>query len=326
MKGIFLGLLISMLSMQLHAAVPISIELKTATRVDGAVYRLSDVAFIRTEDRAAHSILNEIVIGRSPKVGQIGYVSRIDLEAKVRTAQPSWAETIHWTGASIAKVRTNGRELAREDVIAAADSTLRQWLEAQHGTATMELRTDLAPIYVPNGHAEVRARVAENARIASHLCIWVDVLVVGKHYQSVPLWYDVSAIRPVYRVTNDLPPGHVVTENDFEATEVDVAAVRGKTWPVTEVLENQRTTKWIAASAILTDDMLEAVPDVVKGERVIVTAASGPVALQVSAVALKDGNVDDRIMVTREQRLDKFQVLVTGKGQAVVADATHNEN
>lgn len=255
----------------------------------------------------------------------MGYVSRVDLEARIGSVLASQAVAVDWRGASIVKVKTKGREISRDKLIAAADDALRHWLVNRVGEASMHRVSEVAPVLAPEGVDEVRAYLPETAQLTSKMCVWVDVVIAGRHYQTIPVWFDVSAVRQVYRVVKDLEPGHVLVPDDLDIVKADIATVKGQAWALQDDLQGQRTTRWMAASSVLTQEALEPVPDVVKGERVIVTATSGPVALQVSAVALKDGNMNDVIPVTRRLRQDEFQVLVTGKGQAVVADATINE-
>lgn len=319
------AVLACLLSTQPQAASPVRIDISPMATTERAVYRLGDIATVHAADDATRRRLENTVIGHSPRVGQLGYVSRIDLEARLRSVLGGSDTAIQWTGAPIAKIRTQGREIPRARLVTAAETALRQWLEDKVGQASIHLLGDVEQVLVPDGEVAVRASISDSARLAQKMSVWVDVSVADEHYQSIPVWFDVDAMRQVYSVTNDLPPGHVLMLDDLSLSEVDIAAVKGHAWKVGTPLEDLRTRKWVARSSVLTEELLEAVPDIVKGQKVTVTATSGPVALQVAAVALKDGNVNDVIPVTRQQRQDRFQVVVTGKGQAVVADATSDE-
>lgn len=307
------------------AGTDIVVETRAETVLAASVCRLGDIAEVHSDDAAVAQSLRAIVIGRAPKVGQMGYVSRIDLEAHVRSRLGTDASAVRWNGPFVMKLRAVGRELAAQDMTAAAEAELREWLREQVGTAEVRPSGAVQRVSVPDGEIEIRAGLNPRARLTKKMSVWVDVFVDGALYRTVPLWFDVSTMGRVYQAQRDLPAGHALTRDDLTLAEVDLATVKGKPWDSGTEVAGLRTRKWLAAHAVLTEQSVEPVPAVVKGQPLTVLATSGTVALQVTAVALADGEVSDIIPAIRRQGQEEFEVRVTGKGQAVVTDGAEDE-
>jgi hypothetical protein len=168
-----------------------AVTLQEESVVSGAFIRLGDVAVTDAAE------LRELRIGHSPRAGGVLVLRRADVERVVARLRPAAAVRIG--GAERVTVRRG--PLARLELQAvrqSAEQALRQALAERFGRYEVGAAAGgEGAIAIPAGRVELKARTPLQIADGSRVTVWTDVLVDGRHYQSIPLAFPVRGAEPI---------------------------------------------------------------------------------------------------------------------------------
>lgn len=147
----------------------------------------------------------------------------------------------------------------------------------------------------------IPAEIVRNGRSVSTTFITVRL----KLYQ-----YSAVALRDIQR--------EEVFEDDlFKRELVEVSAMRIKPLDVNERLLSSRAKQFIKAGNYITDNMIESIPLVQKGEKISALSIAGSVVVSIDAVSREDGSANDIIRIVahgnkhfRAKVIDRFTVEI----------------
>ncbi|MFM9956706.1 MAG: flagellar basal body P-ring formation chaperone FlgA [Phycisphaerales bacterium] len=133
-----------------------------------------------------------------------------------------------------------------------------------------------------------------------------------------------EVLRPVLRLTCDLPRRSALGPNDFETTEQWVspgtARASAALDPDRAVGQVARTT--LAAGAILSPEVLIAPAAVRRNEYIDVWVYQGNVAVKARAMAIKEGAIGDTIPARLDRQRATFMVRLDGERRGVVVGSS----
>ncbi len=109
--------------------------------------------------------------------------------------------------------------------------------------------------------------------------------------------------------------GAPVMPDDFEWVEKDISGCYEMPVIAREDIEGMITRRYIRKGDILALKSLERIPDVRKGEEIVVELARGNLTVKTVGKALENGHTGDRILVRNEAsgKIDKYTVVDKGK-------------
>ena len=164
-----------------------SVVLNAESVVAGEFFTLGEIATVRSPDAS----LAKLRIGKSPRAGRALEVGRDQLARVLERLRPDLAGRLELGGAIESRVLRGPLEkIPFERLQAQARHELEKALASQYERYDVEPRgAEREALVVPAGRVELRARVPE--RLAGRVAVWTDVLVDGRHYQSVPSSFDV---------------------------------------------------------------------------------------------------------------------------------------
>jgi len=157
-------------------------------------------AFIRLGDIAVTDVaeLRELRIGHSPRAGAALVLKRAEVQRVVARLKP--ALTVRVEGAERVTVRRGPlASLELKAVREGAERALRQALAERFGRyeiGAATVGTDGA-VAIPAGRVELKARTPLHIADGARVTVWTDVLVDGRHYQSIPLQFPVRGAEPI---------------------------------------------------------------------------------------------------------------------------------
>lgn len=286
-------------------AAPPAVTLHAEGVVAGAFIRLGDIAATDVVE------LRELRIGHSPRAGASLVLKRDDVQRVLARLRP--ARAVRVEGAERVTVRRGPLEkLELRLVQQSAERALRQALAGRY--ARFELETSVQShdtLAIPAGPVELKPR-APLQITAARVAVWTDVVVDGRHYQSVPAWFSVRAWQPALVARRALRPGEPLGAADFEVREAEVA---GRVpVPADLDLAGLRLRQPLAAGAVLAREHVEQAPSVARHQSVVVRVALGSVALETTAVASRDGRPGEVIRVRNPETNQTYPARIAGRG------------
>jgi len=293
------------------AAACLELALASKVTVEGTLYRLRDVADLGSGDCASVGALE---LGKAPRPGYWAHITRQQIAARMEREWPGSRQDVRWSGSEVVRVTTAGESFDGATLLKVAEHSLREALQPHYA------RVELAPVkeprdlILPIGRVELKAVTQADTVPAKRMAVWVDIEIDAEHYRSIPVWYSVSAWASVISVNRDLGHHHLLEMADLSEVTVDVAGLGGL--PVTDPAEltGQRLVRPLFEGDVLLEKHVEPAPLVQRGSVVDVFAKSGRVVLRSKGVALSDGELSERIVISNPKSGEHYAAVVVGQG------------
>lgn len=296
---------------------PVLIQLRGEALVMARTYGLADIAEPGSIDPALKEQLCGVEIGRTPRPGQLTQVTRFEMTALLEKALPGISERLRWGGPVFVRVRGGGTPCDVEALQQSAYQLLLSWLQQRYGQGSAQRVGEPKPVMVPAGNVTFRPKLSATGRLVKRMPVWVDVLVDGEHFQTVPIWFAVSVQAPALVVKGAMKRYQELSPGDVEETILDIASLNDEPLQKSS-LPGKRIVHDLEAGAVITAGDVEPMPDVRRGELITVYAHQGAVSLTVKGIALMDGHVSQQITVRNPGNGESYRAVVIGKDQARV--------
>jgi len=298
-----------------------TLKLYDEVSVENTLVQLSDIARITVDNPELKNRLQSIEIAKAPRVGYFRNINKTRIIALIEKQMPGFYRHLKWEGANSVKVGSVGQIIERDLYVDIAKRELASKVKQVASEFVLTARGVYKDLTVPKGRVSFNA-VSEYGKdqslLKSSMKVWLDISVDNIHYQTVPVWFSVKAYGNALVFNKDLPKGYVVNDRDFITQYINIATARGDRL-FGEIPDNKRLKQDVAAGAVLTEDLLQQVPDVASGNTVKVIVEVGDIKLSASAIALEDGFIGEKIKVRKPRSDISYTVTIVGKNK-VAAD------
>jgi flagella basal body P-ring formation protein FlgA len=200
MKEIFAAALLAFAGAQACAGV--AIALRPQARVAGPTVTLGDVAVLTSMELEPLRQLVALPLGRAPLAGETLLVQREAVAAWIN-AKTGLRDALIWSGPASAQIVAATRRVAGEDIAAAAEVALRDWLIGRTRGGEVQLHAVPRDLEVPDGDLMLRARGLDAAALHPRMTVWVEVWVDHAFIRTIAVPFQVMAVA--------LSPAAVVT-------------------------------------------------------------------------------------------------------------------
>lgn len=257
--------------------------------VSGDVIRLGEIARIESEDPALAAKLEALEVGRAALPGQSRVVSVGTVRLRMRQARLPERQIAIESPVDAFPVLTRYEALSAERL----KNTIERWyaeFAVLPPEARLHLTVNAGDEIVPRGDVEIK--VALDAPRWGNVAVPLEIHVDGRLYKRVLASAEALVEQPVWVATRSLARGEEVSEGDVELV------VRRFAQPVLgppDWTQRLRTTRFVREGTPLTWENVEPVPDVRKGERVLIIAQKGSVFVQVAGEMLEDGRIGESV-------------------------------
>lgn len=120
----------------------------------------------------------------------------------------------------------------------------------------------------------------------------------------------VKLYRKVYIAKSSIRRGQELKINDFQTIIADVANIRGKIIDENFLLSSYKSKFNIDEREILTEELIEPIPVIKRGNKVFAYSITGNVVISMEAAARQDGSIGEVIrIVTPDKKVFKAKVL-----------------
>lgn len=312
-----LSCLFALLGMTVHAAPLATIELRPHVEVSRPVVTLGEVAWLESKDLALMRALVDLPLGPAPAAGRTAMLQRATLAAWIRVRAGIPEEALQWVGPAAGELVAATRLLRGEDIAAAAEVALRDWLEAQGVRG--ELQRDGLPgdLDMLAGEVALRPRSLQHLGLRPRMVVWVEIWSGENFVRAVPVPFHVQAWRAVPRATTALPAGAPLLEAVLVKEDVDVAAATSP--PLADVPAGSRVRHALRPGETLNPGNTEIQPLVQRGHWAALRSGAGLVTSEARVEVLQDGRLGDNVRVRQPGASGGVIARVTGPGLLEVA-------
>lgn len=213
--------------------------------------------------------------------------------------------------------------VSTDDLIAAGERAIRAQLDLLPGdTASIAPVTNPRPLLAPIGDLTIDALVRPPQLRGG---LWIaDIAGIcdGRPAFDCTLRYRVRVTGPVLVARRPLRRNEALSPDDVVRQIRDISSLRGRPLRTDDELRDRaargRAARAASAGTILTDEWVEPIPAVRRGEPVTAVVRIGAVCATARVLALADGAVGDTIRVRAGETRTEFLVRVSGPGRAEV--------
>jgi flagella basal body P-ring formation protein FlgA len=302
-------LLATLLLLPLPALAAQVLALKPAALAAGARVTLADVARGPADTEAA---LAAVDLAAAPLPGYTLRLARAEIARILRARGLPFALAAGGPAAVQVERRSQPYDQAR--VTRAAAQALRTLADADGIRLDLADAAPLPELPLPTGAVDLRVRPpAPQVLRQRHPTVWVDVVVDGTFYRTVPVGFELHAWRPALVAGRALAAGSTPRCADLVERDVDLTALPGPAIGDCGDLHG-RLVHALAPGAPLLAAQLRQAPSVAQGDTVTLQFIDGAILLESRATALADGAVGDRIDVRPSGAQRSVRADVAGTG------------
>lgn len=298
-------------------SMPLNVALHDEASVSKRVYVLADVATVRGDAEVVVRLAG-VELGRSPRPGYWANLTKHEIAARLEQALPGINKQVAWSGSETVRVSTVGVAQSATAIVEYARNALLQSLYRRFEHVDIELVNEPSDVILPAGQLQFAVSDLDNIAPTKRFAVWVDMSIDGEHFRSLPVWFRVTVLADVVTAGRDLERYEVLAQSDLGTSSVDITTISGK--PVLDPAElvGLRVLKPVAAGRVLVDGLAEPAPPIQEGQVIDVVASAGRIMLRSKAIALADGELDERIAVQSRSSGERYFATVVAPGHAQV--------
>lgn len=252
------------------------------------------------------------------------------------------ADAKGWKWSETVIVVRKAQSVSTTDLVAAGEAAIRSALALTPGDeANVEPVARPRPLLAPVGPIELSATVRAPALPGGLWTATVMVKVLDRSENEAPTkqpveqeqaflpqanhtWID-CMIRYRVRVMGEVIVARAAIKQHNEVTadlmsmeRRELTSLRGKPVRQWEDLIGRRAARGIPAGAVITSDLLETIPVVLKGDVFQVVSRVGLVESAVQVIAQEEGGIGDIIRARLNTRNEELSVCIMGAGKGEV--------
>ena len=296
----------------------VQVFLRASVQVDQAELRVADVARL-DGDAALTALVSAVPLGVVPRDGSVRRITREEVQ---RWVEKSLTQDVpmSWSGNRVVQARRLQGEVDPVRVFDLARREVLRVLSPRYDRVIAESAGSPLPASVAGRDLLMKVRgLAPDVPVAARMVVWIEFWRGAELVRAVPVPVRVQAMARVLEAEAAIVAGASLTAARFRSVERDVAALGSEPWPVEDALHTVRARRPIAAGQILSSALVEALPDVERGERVALRVRAGTVLIETAAQALSDGWRDRMVLVQPASGEAPVQARVLGSGMVEVA-------
>lgn len=153
-------------------------------------------------------------------------------------------------------------------------------------------------VQMPKNYSRIEINTEKNSRLTkNYFYLPVKVYDSKNSPSGALITIRVKLYKNVLIASNEIRRNENLSPNLFDMKIEDVSMYKGKTIDVEENLANFRTKVLVKAGTILSKEMIEPIPIISKGDKIILHAGGTGVDVSIDVIARQDGCAGDVISV-----------------------------
>jgi flagella basal body P-ring formation protein FlgA len=147
----------------------------------------------------------------------------------------------------------------------------------------------------------------------------VKVSCAGNATWTMYVPVTVSVFHMVATTASAVERGQVLDGSNIALQKQNIMATHGRYYRSVDEAAGQIAKRHLSPGELLGSHNLDMPKAIKRGDEVVISASSGPIAVKMPAVAMSDGRVGQRISVKNSSSQRIIQATVTGPGQVATA-------
>lgn len=275
------------------------VRLREEAEVAGEEILLGEIADVAAREPWLRERLEELVVGTAALPGFERRLTAGTIELRMRQARLPVDEIALVAPAGGVRVVTLAQRVPKERIVEAVEAWYRSSLPAEAGLElhlSVQARDEVAPV------GEVELRPGDSEPRWGKAVLLLDLVVNGKPHRKVSVTVEASVEQDVWVAAKDLQrlegvgPGDVRRERRTLAGPVDMP----------DFTKELRATRYVREGTVLTWREVEVVPDLLRGEKVLIVAQLDGVVVQAVGESLADARIGETVGV---RNLNSGQVV-----------------
>lgn len=287
------------------------LDLKEEVYASASTYRLSDLLPAEIVETVPAEIA-EMVIGETPRPGQSTWVTARDIIRRLGQhageIELQSENRVHVIAAGVERSMDSGVEMAQRE--------LESWLALRYGNYSVVSKGVPTTLATYEGELGFVVRMPPKPSLSKRMRVLLDVLVDNEVFTTLPVWFSVSVIEPVWRLAEKAEENALVNMANLSRVDADVADIQGR--PFRGDLTGLRFVRHRPKGVILKEEDIETLPAVTRGARIQVLVSQGVVNLMALGEALTDGELHDQVRVRNLNSGESFIATVIGESRVRV--------
>lgn len=267
--------------------------LNTATAT-GPVIRLGEIARLSGGTEQDRILLAGVPLTEAPAPGFTAHLSRREIE-RLLNAAGVYGTLIE--GANSVDIVTASTLTDPSAMVKLAQTALINSLHTNPAQISAEPQAPLPMLHLPHGQVSFRIRNYPPQPLHPLMTVWVDVLLDGNYYQTVPVTFRISAMETVWIARTSLPKHMQPGCANLEQRQTDVSSLPSPPLAGDCASFGLRLRRDLQAGDVLLGNELEPVPAISEGDTVKLELSEGGINIEAGALALTDGLIGQQIPV-----------------------------
>ncbi len=294
----------------------IIIQLLREAKIRGNTILLGDIARIQCRDRLLREKLEETVLGPAPVGNWARWISPKEILGNLNRLNLD-PQTITIKGYSRVQVFAALERIPAQEIILAAETTLRATLRKQHESdATWRIISKPRSVTVPIGRKSrvLQARIPSGKVGTNSAFLRVDIFVDGKVVSSIPLTFQIQRFGEAVVLLRNVKRGEPIEADMLTTRRVEIKEATLDPYREIGELSELVASRNLRQGTILTKGDVQKPFVIRRGEIITVVAARGTVKVTTRGIAQKDGVKGATIPVLLVGKREPIFTTVYGVG------------
>ena len=290
--------------------------LKPETVVVGPYIHLHEICDIKPKSKSFMKKIQKVRVAKAAPPGESKDISISQLRLVLRHARlEKYIRLIK--GPKVIRVKTGHKDITRMRLEESIGAYFREQMHGFAGEWRLEFRRIPNSTAVPMGPFRLVVQQKRPVR-RGYQRVEVDVLQNGVRVKRLSVGLVLHTFETIAVARRRIMPKERIRAGDIELKMVETTHLSGE--PLRKLVSDSLWARVVIAEGkIITNRMVEPIPDVIKGSWVELEIEAGRIRLQTRALAQQSGNRNEwiRVWVRDTRRVLKGQVC--GKGKVRVA-------
>ncbi|MGK9367373.1 flagellar basal body P-ring formation chaperone FlgA [Melioribacter sp. Ez-97] len=121
---------------------------------------------------------------------------------------------------------------------------------------------------------------------------------------------EIELFKTVFKANRKIERGETLSGDMFEAVEAEITSIKGTPVFEKEEIAGKRSRTVINEGTVLTEELMEPVPDVYRDAKVVLHVIKGSVDISVDATARQEGRIGEIIrVITTDNKIFRARII-----------------
>jgi flagellar basal body P-ring formation protein FlgA len=298
-------------------AAALDIKVKDQATVSGGTICLRDIATFVPETDPRVEALSGIDVASAPSPGKSVSLNRSFLNYKIGSVL-SGREDIRLEIPATVAVQRMAQTISKAQLEGIFREHVRSRVQWPPEKVVLEKIEAPDEVALPEGKVHWEIWERGNDRYLGHVTLTINFFVDGKQIRNVPVSGKIELRQAVLKAAKKINPGQVLGRDDVHRVTEQNSNLPTDVLTSAEDAVGKKAVRSIQPGQPITARMVEDLPAVKKGSRVLVKARNDLISVTTHGKVLEDGRLGEEVRVLNMSSGKEIFATVKGPGQVEV--------